>query len=1087
VSWQIDLVFNGVIAISYFGIFAVILDGLRRSRQLRSNRLGLATAAIFFSCGMGHFLHMDHLLAPSFGWADASQMRAGIDWHLAVWDGVTAVVAYTYWGLRKSYGQLLLGPAIFDDIQRGESERALRTAEQLFRTAFEHAPIGMALVGMDGGFKRVNRSLCEIVGRDEENLLACTFQEITHPDDLDADLDEFRALIAGETSSYAIEKRYIHATGRFVWIELHVSLVCDADGTPVHAVSQIRDITAQKAAEEHLGRYLAVVEFAEDAVVATDLDNRILTWNRGAERLYGYSSEEAMAESIALLQPADRVAEVETITGEIAAGRTVERLETRRRRQDGSLVDVQITVSPVRDGAGRVVGASTIARDVTQAVHAERARTLLERDLAKAHDRYAHVLAAATECAIIGTDAKGTVTVFNTGAERMLGYRARDLVGRTPLVDLHDGAELAARASELGIPPGFEVLAATAREGGAETREWTYVCKDGSNVVVSVTVTAQRERGLMTGFLAIATDITDVRRAERARREAEELFRGAFEHAPIGVALVAADGPRAGQIVRANHALADLVGGEPGTLAGRALETLARAEDRVDLAATLARLLDGAESVHGEQRLIAADGHDIWTLLSGSLVQGSEGRGRQAVIQVLDISERKTFEGRLQHLADHDALTGLVNRRRFEHELDRSLAHAERYGSKGAVLLLDLDGFKYINDALGHSVGDELIMRVAGIIRGSLRETDLVARLGGDEFAAILPEADAETAAAVAEKLLSAIRRQGSVTTSAQRQARVTTSIGVTVFDGTRGLTGEDLLVEADIAMYDAKDAGRDLVKVYRDEERSRERINVRATWLERLRSAVADDRFRLFAQPILSFDGSGVPWHELLLRYLDDNGDLVPPGAFLPIAERFDLICEIDRWVLGEAVRMLHEEHAAGREVALAVNLSGRTMSDPGLGEYLESLLAARPVPPGRLVIEVTETAAIVNIDRARRLAERLHTLGCRFALDDFGAGFASFYYLKHLAFDYLKIDGEFVRQLVHDPTDQLVIEAVVNIARGLGTRTVAEFVGDEPTVELLERLGVDFGQGYHLGMPVPVDAVLACERDRSRQTPSA
>src|SRR4051794_968252 len=871
--WRIDLAMNAVIAIAYFGIFAVILDGLRRSRQLRTNRLGVATAAIFFSCGMGHLLHVDHLLAPSFGWAEAEQTRAGIDWHLAVWDTVTAAVAYTYWRLRKNYGQLLLGPAVFGDPERERTERALRNAEQLFRTAFENAPIGMALVGLDGRFKRVNRALCEIVGYDEAAMLARTFQDITHPDDLDADVGRLDALIAGEITSYTMEKRYIRPTGDAVWTELHVSLACDKDGAPMHLVSQIRDITSQKAAEAHLGRYEAVVEFAEDAVVATDLDDAILTWNRGAERLFGYSAEETLGESIAVLQPADRIQEVEAVGAEIAAGRTVERLETCRRRRDGSLVDVQITVSPVRDPAGRVVGASTIARDVTQAVLAERARTLLERDLAKAHDRYAHVLAAATECAIIGTDAKGTVTVFNTGAERMLGYRARDLVGRTLLTELHDEAELAGRAQALGIPAGFEVLAATARDGGAETREWTYVRKDGDRVPVSVTVTAQRERGLMTGFLAIATDITDVRRAERARREAEELFRGAFEHAPIGVALVAAEGPDAGTIVRANLALADLVGGQQGTLTGRDVASLARPDDRGALVATLARLLAGAESVHGEHRLIGADGHDVWTLLSGSLVQDSDGRGRQAVIQVLDISERKTFEGRLQHLADHDALTGLVNRRRFEHELNRALAHADRYGSRGAVLLLDLDGFKYINDALGHSVGDELIMRIAGVLRGTLRETDLVARLGGDEFAVILPEADAETAAIVAEKLLSAIRRQGSVTTSAQRQARVTTSIGVTVFDGSRGLTSEDLLVEADIAMYDAKDAGRDLVKVYSDEERSREQINVRATWLERLRTAVADDRFRLFAQPILSFDDTGVPWFELLLRYCDDDG----------------------------------------------------------------------------------------------------------------------------------------------------------------------------------------------------------------------
>jgi diguanylate cyclase (GGDEF)-like protein/PAS domain S-box-containing protein len=968
--------------------------------------------------------------------------------------------------------------------ERRASDRALHTAELLFRTSFENAPNGMALVGLDGRFMRVNRSLCDIVGYDEPGLLALSFQEITHPADLQADLDHYAKLVAGETQSYALEKRYMHASGRPVWIELHVSLVRDDEGAPVHSVAQIRDINAQKAAEAHLGRYLAVVEFAEDAVIATDLEGRILTWNRGAERLFGYGAEEAIEHPIELLQPADRSGEVAEITREIRAGRTVERLETRRQCRDGSLVDVQITVSPVRDAAGSVVGSSTIARDVTQVVLAERARTALERDLAKAHDRYAQVLAAATECAIIGTGANGTITVFNTGAENMLGYAAAELVGQATPVVLHDDDEVQARARALGIEPGFEVLVATARAGTAETREWTYLRKDGGRVQVSITVTAQRERGVVTGFLAIATDITDVKRAERARREAEGLFRGAFEHAPIGVALVAADGPEAGCIVRANRALAELVGGDPAQLAGRDLASLAPAEGRAELAATLARLVDGAESVHGEQRLVDADGHDIWTLLSGSLVQSEapDAGARQAVIQVLDISERKTFEGRLQHLADHDALTGLFNRRRFEHELNRSLAHAVRYGSRGALLLLDLDGFKYINDALGHSVGDELILRVGAVLKGSLRETDIVARLGGDEFAAILPEADALTAAKVAEKILSAIRRQGSVTTSEQREARVTTSIGVTVFDGDRGLTAEDLFIEADIAMYEAKDAGRDGVKIFSSEERSREAMNVRATWLERLRSAVADDRFRLFAQPIIAFDEGGVPWFELLLRYADDDGDLVPPGAFLSIAERFDLICEIDRWVLGEAVRMLHDEHLAGHDIALAVNLSGKTMDDPGLGDHLASLIAARPIEPGRLVIEVTETAAIVNIERARRLAERLHALGCRFALDDFGAGFASFYYLKHLAFDYLKIDGEFVRQLVHDPTDQLVIEAVVNIARGLGTRTVAEFVGDDETVHLLRRLGVDYGQGYHLGMPVPVGDLLPAARGRGR-----
>ncbi|MGH2899693.1 MAG: PAS domain S-box protein, partial [Solirubrobacteraceae bacterium] len=329
---------------------------------------------------------------------------------------------------------------------RRQSDRALHAAELLFRTSFENAPIGMALVGLDGRFLRVNHSLCEIVGFDEPSLLAVSFQEITHPADLRADLDHYDRLVAGEIQSYALEKRYIHASGRPVWIELHVSLVRDDDGAPVHAVSQIRDIDAQKAAEAHLGRYLAVVEFAEDAVIATDVDGCILTWNRGAQRLYGYSAEEAIERPIGLLAPADRAAEIDEIAAETGAGRTVERLETRRQCRDGSVVDVQITVSPVRDATGRVVGASTIARDVTQVVLAERARTALERDLAKAHDRYAQVLDAATECAIIGTSANGTITVFNTGAEKMLAYSAAELVGVATPVVLHDAGEVRARA-----------------------------------------------------------------------------------------------------------------------------------------------------------------------------------------------------------------------------------------------------------------------------------------------------------------------------------------------------------------------------------------------------------------------------------------------------------------------------------------------------------------------------------------------------------------------------------------------------------------------------------------------------------------
>ena len=277
--------------------------------------------------------------------------------------------------------------------------------------------------------------------------------------------------------------------------------------------------------------------------------------------------------------------------------------------------------------------------------------------------------------------------------------------------------------------------------------------------------------------------------------------------------------------------------------------------------------------------------------------------------------------------------------------------------------------------------------------------------------------------------------------------------------------------------MYDAKEAGRNRSARSAREQAGPGRHVSRLSWLERIRHALVEDRFVLHAQPIVALaDGNDapVPAFELLLRMRSDSGELVPPATFLPIAERFDLIGAIDRWVFARAVALLRREHEAGRPVTLSVNLSGRTMGDADFARWLDELLTDTPVPPQRLIVEITETAAIVNLERARALADLLRLRGCLLALDDFGAGFASFSYLKHLRFDVLKIDGEFVRGLRDNPTDRLVVEAVVAIARGLGTPSLAEFVTDDETLAAVRALGVDYAQGFHLGRPVPVDEAL-------------
>jgi diguanylate cyclase (GGDEF)-like protein/PAS domain S-box-containing protein len=581
-----------------------------------------------------------------------------------------------------------------------------------------------------------------------------------------------------------------------------------------------------------------------------------------------------------------------------------------------------------------------------------------------------------------------------------------------------------------------------------------------------------------TGLLSARAEIKDLRerleRSERDRGVADARFRRLFEDAGAGIAIVSVDPDRAGRVLEANESLSELTGYPHDQLCEMDISAISHPDDLAITANAAHRLVSGElESFQAEHRILTATGTVRWVSLSTSLVRDGDGAPIHRVVQLLDISERKRFEGQLQYLADHDALTGLFNRRRFEAELERELESSRRYDTGGALIVLDLDNFKYVNDSLGHAAGDELISAVGHALSHRLRSSDTVGRLGGDEFAVILPHASEEDAVLVARGIAEMVR--DSVSIEADKGPRRTTaSIGVALFPAAADhLSAEELLVEADIAMYDAKDGGRDRVALYRPESDRQRKMEVRLTWAERIRNALREDRFVLHAQPIVSLgEESGARRHELLLRMIDESGDLIPPGTFLYVAERFGLVEEIDRWVIREAVRMLAVEERSGRKACFAVNLSAKSIQNPAMTQFLAQRLAATGVDPRGLMFEVTETVAIENIDRAKQFARELRDLGCSFALDDFGSGFASFYYLKHLDFDYLKIDGEFIKNLPSSETDQLVVRSLVDIARGMGRKTIAEFVGDDETIDILRDYGVDYAQGFHLGKPRPLDS---------------
>ena len=478
------------------------------------------------------------------------------------------------------------------------------------------------------------------------------------------------------------------------------------------------------------------------------------------------------------------------------------------------------------------------------------------------------------------------------------------------------------------------------------------------------------------------------------------------------------------------------------------------------------------ESIEGfETQRVRKDGSVIAVSLTVSPVTDANGRIVSAAIIARDTTERVRYEERLRHIADHDQLTGLFNRRRFDEQLKRELARAGRYAENSAVLSIDIDNFKGINDSAGHAAGDAVLCHVARVLAERSRATDVVARLGGDEFAVLLSAVGAKDARTAAEHLLAEIR--SSPATYGAKPFRISASIGVATFESDDATAGE-ILVNADLAMYAAKTGGRDRVVVYTPSEARKARAMAKLTWSQRIQDALEHDRFVLHLQPILELSSGQMKHGELLLRMKGDRGKLIAPGAFLPAAERFGLIHAIDRWVVQQAIQLVAE--SIGSVPRVGINLSGESIvGDPHLLSMIEHELEQSTVDPSKLIFEVTETAAIANMPEATQFARGLTNLGCSLALDDFGTGFGSFYYLKHLPVSYVKLDGEFIQNLPRSEVDEHMVKAIVGVSQALGIKTVAESVADEETIDLLHKHQVDYAQGYYVGRPAPLSAALA------------
>jgi len=633
----------------------------------------------------------------------------------------------------------------------------------------------------------------------------------------------------------------------------------------------------------------------------------------------------------------------------------------------------------------------------------------------------------------------------------IVGYGPDDLRDLTVSDLLHpedrqaDGAE------------GHRLVAGELPSYGKEKR---LIRKDGAPVWVCVTVSLARTPAGDPAHLIVAVeDITGRKAVEEALRRSEEQYRRIVETAQEGIWQIDA----ADRTTFVNQAMADLLGYTADEMRGASLFSFVDDEGRAAIAANAQQQRQG---IKGQQdvKFLRKDGRALWTLVSAAALVDADGRYVGTLAMVVDITERIGAEEALRHQALHDALTDLPNRTLLQDRLAQALRSAQRDGHPLALLLLDIDRFKEVNDTFGHAAGDRLLRQVGRRLRRVVRAADTVARLGGDEFAVLLPATDTGGATTAAEKIRRALEQpvgRGGYRVSAEA------SIGIALYPA-HGAEAATLLQHADVAMYAAKRTGEGWAVYNPAHDRS---SPDRLALLTDLRGAIAGGELALHYQPKVELATGRVRRVEALVRWQHPRRGLLPPAQFIPLAEQSGLMGPLTLWVLGEALRQCARWRQAGLALGVNVNLSMANLHDPALPEAIAGLLQAHGVAPADLRLEVTESAMAADMTRTIATLECLATLGVHIAVDDYGTGYSSLAYLKRLPVDELKIDKGFVRHLATDETDATIVRSTIGLGHNLGLRVVAEGVEDHATLELLRVMGADAVQGYYVSRPLPPD----------------
>jgi diguanylate cyclase (GGDEF)-like protein/PAS domain S-box-containing protein len=688
--------------------------------------------------------------------------------------------------------------------------------------------------------------------------------------------------------------------------------------------------TAMRAVESQAVKLAAIIEDSDDAIISKTLDGIVTSWNASAERMFGYRADEMIGQSITQLFPKDRIDEEKFLLKKIKNDIPVKHYETVRRTKNGKLIQLSVTLSPIRNALGEMIGVSKIARDITQ-------QKKLEQKLAQ---QYAHlqVTMDAIADALISTDIDGYIEYVNPVALALTGLTLNEAKGKL-------------------VTEAFHLVY-------AETRE------------------------LVRNPLALFANMNE---------------------------------------------LSDLA---------------------------------------GHKVVICPDGSERVVENNASFIHDADGKRVGVVLVLHDVTIQRKLTEEISFRASHDTLTGLLNRSEFDASLNHLLSDMRTVHQQHALMYIDLDRFKVINDTCGHSAGDVVLKDVANIMQGCVRSSDILARVGGDEFAIVLQKCDCEHAMKLAKSICQAVNdyhfyRDGEC-------FRVGASIGLVMIDQ-RATSASRLIQAADSACYQAKYTGRNRVHLCLDQDSALDAHRGETKWVSRIEKALEEKGFMLFCQRIMPLSHQGLEHAEILIRMLNEDGTLIQPSAFLPAAERFHLASRIDRYVLKEVLSwMASNTHSLSHIESISINLSGQSLSDLTFHRDALKMIREALVDTSKLCFEITETAAITNIAEAKKFIAELNQYGVKFALDDFGSGVSSFGYLKNLDVDYLKIDGQFITDLLQNDIGQATVRCIAEVAKATGKKTIAEWVENKPVENMLKKMGIDFTQGYLKHNPAPLDFLL-------------